>query len=166
MAIKNVILPNVFVQKIFVVCYFTVWSWYLCKWQVLSSNEWRSGFFSLGCCIQIRQERSLCCANTVGFSGAVQTISQELVGLICRVFFLLFYGTLCYLEYHALNWKVCVWLCMEGWTQKVFSRGIFVSRGMSLQPRWHAFDPVTSGSRRQFMERWLCTWEGRKVKGW
>lgn len=65
------------------------------------------------------------CKHTVGFSEGVQAISQELVGLICRdVLFMSFYGALHYLEYCALNWKVCVceWLFVDGWTQEVFSR--------------------------------------------
>lgn len=60
---------------------------------------------------------------------------------------MLFYGVLCYLEYCALNWKVCVclWLFMDAWMQNVFSRGIFVSRACSLTDMPLVLWPVWAG---------------------
>lgn len=78
-------------------------------------------------------------SQTVGFSEDVQAIFQELVGLICGVvlfMYVMLSGILCF----KLKSKcVCVGgrgVTFYGWMNaKFFSRGIFVSRCISLQPR-------------------------------
>lgn len=114
MAIKNVILLNVFVKKsplLFVILLFEVDTHVNDRcWAVTNKDFPLSAQDAV---TQIKQERSFMrkhmSKHTLGFSEVVQAISQELTNVICRVvLFKLFYGALCYLEYSALHWKVPV----------------------------------------------------------
>lgn len=114
LAIKNVILLNVFAKKsplLFVILLFEVDTRVNDRcWAVTNKDFPLSPQDAV---IQIKQERSLVCKHmskhNVGFSEAVEAISQELMNLICRVvLFKLFYRALCYLEYSALHRRVSV----------------------------------------------------------